>query len=168
MRKLLIFATTLIIGAASFVSLAATPAYAQVDTSDGIDVCDFIRPICNALGIDPSDTGGTNETAQRFVAARLQLFISLIFVGIIILAVFIIIRAGVKYIQSQGDEGKIQEAQKAIKSVFIGIAVLFVGILGIVLVLAFFGGVGLLSPGGTGDNNDGCRFENGILVCPSG
>lgn len=62
----------------------------------------------------------------------------LIFPGLIIFGIFIIIRAAVKMITSQGDESKIQESAKMIKGVFIGIIILFVGIVGMVLFLAFF------------------------------
>lgn len=127
------------------------PAFAQETggqiTPDGatgtIGICTFIGPICTALGITGS-TDAAGQTAINLTTTRISQVVSLIFIGIIILSVFIIIQAGVKYIQSQGDEGKIGEAQKAIKNVFIGIAVLFVGVIGIILVLAFFNGTGLL------------------------
>ncbi len=108
-----------------------------------IGICTFIGPICNALGINSAE----NATGQviGFTQTRLQQIVSLLFIGIIIISVFIIVQAGVKYIQSQGEEGKIAEAQKAIRSVFIGIAVLFVGIIGLILVLAFFNASGLVA-----------------------
>ena len=120
-----------------------TPVFAQFDLSNGIGICGFIGPICDAFGT-PDDGTVTAIEAQNFLSNRLNLVISFVFIGIILIAVYIIIRAGVKYIQSQGDEGKIGEAQKAIKSVFIGIGLLFVGIVGIVLVLAFFNATGFL------------------------
>lgn len=130
------------------VGLFVTPGVVQASgTSLGegkVGVCTFIAPICNALGINTDNPG---QVATTTVRGWINLGITLLFIGIILIAVFIIVQAAIKYIQSQGDEGKIAEAQKAIKSVFIGIALLFVGIIGIVLVLAFFNAGGLITPG---------------------
>jgi len=83
------------------------------------------------------------KSAIDAIVALVRLALQLVFIGIIIISIYIIIRAALKYIRSEGDESKIQEAQKAIKSVFIGIAALFIGIIGIVIILAFFNaGVG--------------------------
>ena len=133
-----------------FVSPVGVSAQQGEDLGTGrVGVCTFIGPICNALGINSGDPG---QTAATTVRGWVNLGITLLFIGIILIAVFIIVQAAVKYIQSQGDEGKIAEAQKAIKSVFIGIALLFVGIIGIVLVLAFFSATNFL---GGGDNESG-------------
>jgi NADH:ubiquinone oxidoreductase subunit 6 (subunit J) len=130
-----------------------------------VSICTFIGPICRAIGIDDQATNAS-EAAGNFVRQRAQLVLSLVFVGIILLAVVIIIQNGIKYIQSQGNEGQIKDATKAIKSVFIGIGILFVGIAGIILVLAFFGGLGFL----TQDPNRGeCTLDptTGVLTCPN-
>lgn len=134
-----------------FVTPMAVAAQEQgSDLGSGkVGVCTFIGPICNALGINNDNPG---QIATNTVRGWVNLGITLLFIGIILIAVFIIVQAAIKYIQSQGDEGKIAEAQKAIKSVFIGIALLFVGIIGIVLVLAFFSATNFL---GGGDNNEG-------------
>lgn len=68
----------------------------------------------------------------------IRFLLSAVFVVIIIISIYIIIKSALKYIQSEGDEKKIGEASKAIKAVFIGIAALFIGIIGIIIVLAFF------------------------------
>jgi amino acid permease len=160
---------TLVLAVILFASAFAMPVYAQsnngLDTSKGIGVCTFIKPICDAIGI--SNTGSNaGEIAQNFVRDRLSLIVSLVFIAIILISVFIIIRAAITYIQSQGEEGKIQKAQKAIKSVFIGIGVLFVGIIGLILVLVFFNGLGFLNPGG---NTQNCGFgADGVFRCGSG
>lgn len=71
---------------------------------------------------------------------------SLIFVLIIAVAIYVIIKSSVKYITSEGDAAKVQEAQKAIKTVFMGVAALIVGIIGIVVLLVFFQSSGALNP----------------------
>ncbi len=116
----------------------------------GVNICTFIGPLCTALNIDPENPTGAGDAALTFVRSRGELILSLVFIGIILLSVVIIIQAGVKYIQSQGDETKIQESTKAIKSVFIGIGVLIVGIAGLILVLVFFNATGFLTSSGTG------------------
>ncbi len=145
----------------------ALPVSASGSTfSNGVGVCSFIGPICAAIGITNDSGTNAGTIAQTFVRDRLSLIISLVFIAIILISVFIIIRAAITYIQSQGEEGKIAEAQKAIKSVFIGIGVLFVGIIGLVLVLVFFNGTGLLSPGGQSNT---CGFNaEGIFTCGTG
>jgi magnesium-transporting ATPase (P-type) len=114
----------------------AAPISAQ--PSQGNNLCSVFPVLCNAISGNP---GTINEGESRnFLFDRVNIVVSLIFVGIIFVAVTIIIRAGVKYIQSQGNAGQMEEAQKAIRNVFIGIGLLFIGIIGIILVLAFFGG----------------------------
>lgn len=139
----------------------------ELDSTDGISVCDFIGPICNAIGITGAEGEGAGPIAQKFLRDRLNLGLSLLFIGIILISVFIIVQAGIKYIQSQGDEGKIQDAQKSIRSVFLGIGLLFVGVIGIVLVLVVFNGLGLLAPGGT-DQDCGFNADTGVFECGAG
>jgi len=127
-----------------------------------VNICTFIGPICTALGINlenPSEGGGA--AAINFLRSRGELILSLVFIGIILLSVVIIIQAGVKYIQSQGDEGKIAESTKAIKSVFIGIGVLIVGIAGLILVLVFFNASGLLDS----DTSSGATEQSCVNDC---
>jgi hypothetical protein len=126
-----------------------------------VGLCDFIGPICDALGITSSENAGS--AAIDFVKSRGELILSLVFIGIILLSVVIIIQAGVKYIQSQGDEGKIAESTKAIKSVFIGIGVLIVGIAGLILVLVFFNATGFLKT----DEADETTLQGCVSKCVS-
>lgn len=99
-----------------------------------------IFPFIQNLGFGAGSLCGVvdGEPAVTAAVSLVRLALQLIFIGIIIISIYIIIRAAVKYIRSEGDDTKIQEAQKAIKSVFIGIAALFIGIIGIVIILAFF------------------------------
>lgn len=144
---------------------AAQPPAAPTTNEGGLNLCTYIRPICNALGIDVEDPANqAKDGVSSFIGQRAQLLLSLIFIGIVMIAVYIIITNGIKYIQSQGDEGKIKEAQKAIKTVFIGIAVLFIGIAGLVLVLVALNATNLLN-----QQNEGCKIDplTGIVNCPN-
>jgi uncharacterized membrane protein YidH (DUF202 family) len=132
----------------------------DLDSSEVNLIC-RIFPFLDNLGFVNSTLcgeGDGSETAAT-VADYVQLALSLIFVAIVIIAIYIIIKAAIKYIRSEGDEDKIQEAQKAIKSVFVGIAALFVGIIGLVLVLAFFQATGAIDD----PNAEGNQINNPVL-----
>ena len=135
-KKILIGVTIALVSFMPVMITAAEPVSAQVG------VCTFIQPLCDALGIGGNNSG---DVAVGLAARWFNLAITIIFTAIILIAVYVIVTNAIKYMQSQGDETKIGEAQKAIKSVFIGIALMFVGLVGIVLVLAFFGGNNLLN-----------------------
>jgi uncharacterized membrane protein YidH (DUF202 family) len=156
MRQLSLKLTIVLVTLFSFLSPVAIQAGntggGPIQPGANLGLCTFIGPICTALGLSDKSADEAKEGALGFATERIQQVVSLIFIGIIVISVFIIVQAGVKYIQSQGEEGKIAEAQKAIRSVFVGIAILFVGIIGLILVLAFFGGTGLLGSGNTIDD----------------
>jgi hypothetical protein len=76
--------------------------------------------------------------SASYVTARVAFALYLMLGGVILVAVVYAIMAAYKYIQSQGDPGKIGEAQKAIKAIFFGVGALAVGVVGIVLVTVFF------------------------------
>lgn len=101
------------------------------------DIFPFLQDLTFAKGL----CGNVEAEGQGAVDAAVSLAgiaVSLIFVGIIAIAIFVIIKAAVKYIQSEGDESKVEEATKAIKNVFIGIGALIIGIIGLVIILALF------------------------------
>jgi len=129
----LLMAILLIFPLASTITAPANQVHANI-------ICDVFPFINNvgALGINSVCNGGKTGTVVTRTKDLIIFALNLIFVGLIIIAVFIIIRSAIKYIQSEGNESKIQEAQKAIKAVFVGIAVLIVGIVGIFIILAFF------------------------------
>jgi uncharacterized membrane protein YidH (DUF202 family) len=128
------------------------------------DIFPFLNSV-GAFGIADSICG-TPDASDLTTAGQLVRFaLSLIFVAIIAISIYVIIRAALKYIRSEGDPGKVEEAQKAIKNVFIGIGALFVGIIGIVIILAFFQAGGALSTETEvpGDQNSGLEnFLDGL------
>ena len=82
--------------------------------------------------------GDEGEDTASFVTARVRTGLYIALGLIVLVAVVYSLIAAFKYIQSQGDPGKIEEAQKAIKAIFFGIAAMFIAIVGIVLVFVFF------------------------------
>lgn len=91
-----------------------------------------ITDIFGLLGVGGSGAAG-------FVTSRIQLGLVLALGAVVLISVVYAILAAFKYIQSQGDSGKIEEAQKAIKAIFFGIAAMLIAVVGIVLVFVFFG-----------------------------
>ncbi len=93
------------------------------------------RQITDLFGLLGDEGSGTSE----FVSSRVRMLL-LLGLGVLVLAAVIYAAmAAFKYIQSQGDPGKIEEAGKAVKAIFTGLAVLMVAIVGIILVFVFFG-----------------------------
>ncbi len=75
------------------------------------------------------------EYIQNFSPfSYIALVLNILFVAVTILWVALVIKAGVDYIRSQGDEGAITGANKQIGSVFASISILFVSFLLIILV----------------------------------
>ncbi len=115
----------------TFFMIYTTKSYAQ-------GVCEFLPCGPDGLLPAPGDPIPTGLAFARYGAG-------LIFTGFVIVGVGLIVRSGVKIIQSQGDEAKVEEAAKAIKGVFIGIGMLFLGIIGIVVLLAIFSNASFLN-----------------------
>lgn len=84
-------------------------------------------------------TGPDGSGSAQFVTSRVQLALVIALGIVVLIAVVYAIMAAIKYIQSQGDSGKIEEAQKSITAIFMGIAAMLLAIVGIVLVFVFFG-----------------------------
>ncbi len=124
------------------------------------------KQITDLFGLLGDEGSGTSE----FVSSRVRMLL-LLGLGVLVLAAVIYAAmAAFKYIQSQGDPGKIEEAGKAVKAIFTGLAVLMVAIVGIVLVFVFFGaglfGTSTYQTCVSAANSQGCiacNAENGGL-----
>ena len=108
----------------------------------------FTASLCGETG-----TGGAFDAVNTGVT-YLRFGFSLVFVGIIAVAIFIIIKAALNYIRSEGDNEKVEQATKSIRNVFIGIGALLVGIIGLVIILAVFQSSSGVNPLDTGDLPD--------------
>lgn len=85
------------------------------------------------------DTPGDDTSAVSNIDTWAEFAAGLVFVGFIIFGVLILIKASLKIIQSEGDEGKVQEGMIAIRSVMIAVSMLIAGIIGLILLLGVFG-----------------------------
>lgn len=99
-------------------------------------LCDF-GPCINEDDIGEGDD--LEENVNSTIENTVRLGVSLVFVGIIALGFFYVIKAAVKIIRGEGDSGEIEKGLTSIKSVYIGVALIFAGILGIVIVTGVFG-----------------------------
>ncbi len=144
-RKLLV-ATAI---ALATLTINPIPVHAQTTGSVVCDIFPFIKNI-GAFGIDSVCSGKADAVPDKTTLAQqavnlARLGASFIFIAIIVVAVYIVIKAAIKYIRSEGDKDKIESAQKAIKSVFVGLIALFVGVIGLVLILVLFEATGALT-----------------------
>lgn len=91
--------------------------------------------ICGILGCDVV-TPGDNFLFE--IGNIVRTLLSLTFAAIIAYGIFIIIKAVIKIITSEGDAGKYESGLKSIKGVYLGIIMIFVGLIGMVIIFALF------------------------------
>ncbi len=99
---------------------------------------DFFQEILGGairLSLIPSGPPGTTT---NFIINLLTNGLILMFTIVIVIAIVYAVLAGLKYIQSQGESDKVEEAQNALKSVFIGVLVVFVGVVIVVVIAGIF------------------------------
>ena len=77
--------------------------------------------------------------SSEYISSRVQFVLVIALGGIVLVAVVYAMIAAFKYVSSQGEAGKMEDAQKSIKAIFIGIAAMIIAIVGIILVFAIFG-----------------------------
>lgn len=93
---------------------------------------------CGLLGCDIIGGQGNVDAIVGSTGGLIRLGFSLIFVVIIVIGIAMIVKAAFTIIRSEGDSSKIEEGYKTLKGVWIGVGLIFVGIIGVVVVLAFF------------------------------
>lgn len=131
--KIKMFAVSLLTFAAVLASGPIVRVHAQ------FDACDFFP--CGQVNDGNDITGdGVSTQIEDWIVFGLRA----VFLVFILLGAYIIIKGAISYLKSQGDEGKIEEGTKAIKSVFIGVGILIIGIVGILILLVLTGGLDLL------------------------
>jgi len=76
--------------------------------------------------------------ASKYIGERAQLALFMVLGGLVLISVIYALLAAFKYIRSEGNPDKMEDAQKSIKAIFFGIAAMIIAIVGIVLVFAVF------------------------------
>lgn len=73
------------------------------------------------------------------VGGLIRTGVTLIFALIIVYGIFMVIKASLRIIRSEGDPTKVQEGFSIVKGVMLGFIIIFIGIIGMVVVIYFFG-----------------------------
>lgn len=81
---------------------------------------------------------GPPGTRVSYILDLLTNGIVLLFVAVIVLAIVFSALAGIKFIRSQGESEKVDEAQNALKNVLIGVATVFIGVIGVIIITGVF------------------------------
>lgn len=87
------------------------------------------------LSLVPTGPAGTTV---NYVLDLITNGLVLLFVGVILIAIVYAAMAGIKFIRSQGEADKVDEAQNAIKNVLIGVASVFLGVIGVIVITGVF------------------------------
>ncbi len=98
----------------------------------------------NITGGGGAPTGGNTK-----LETILQVGISYLYIGAIVLALFFLIWGGISWITSEGDKQKLAQARQKIVFAIIGLVIAFLAFLIINIISNFFG-VNLLTPTGGG------------------
>lgn len=105
-------------------------------------MAEFLKEIVDGvirLNIIPQ--GGPGTTVLFIINVTRNALI-LLFAVIILVAIFYTASAGLKYIRSEGESDKIEEAQNALRAVFIGILATFIGVIGVFVITGIFSNQG--------------------------
>ena len=110
-------------------------------------VTSFVAPLSVSAQILPKGLEPVAKTGEELgknpaqtTYNIVQSAMTVLFIAVFIVAVFYTFMAAIKYIRSEGNEQKVEEAKNAIKAVLFGVAAMFVAIVGILLINAIFGG----------------------------
>lgn len=114
-----------------FALISPVPVFAATNNSSA---CGLLP--CN---IYDNSAFPINENLNLKVSDLIKVGLGAVFVLILIYGIFLIIKAALTIIRSEGDEAKIQEGSGAVRAVFLGIGIIFIGIIGLVILIAFFG-----------------------------
>jgi len=98
----------------------------------------FISNIMTEMGIDP---GGkiNSDILEGYLNDRVRIALTFLFVVVFIVAIVFSALAGIKFMSSQGDSGKLEESKGAVKAILMGFAAMLVAIIGIFIVLWLLG-----------------------------
>jgi hypothetical protein len=100
--------------------------------------------VCGLLPCDQYDQDQITNINQT-VEDLLKYGLSAIFVGILILGVYQIVKAVLKIIRSEGKQEDLEGGYNILKGVWVGIGLFFVGVIGLVIVLAVLDSGGIVS-----------------------
>jgi len=107
------------------------PIYAATESGW---IPDWIYKIITGFGFQGEGT--PNPIGQ--VRTRVQWGITLLFVGVFVVAIVYSALAAIKFISSQGDSSKLEESKAAVKAILMGFAAMLIAIVGIFIIVWVF------------------------------
>jgi heme/copper-type cytochrome/quinol oxidase subunit 2 len=146
-----------------FPLISTHPVYASGSRDSKYIICEIFPFLDNIVYVNNALCAGDTTAGKSAVSDLLNLAkfaLSFIFVGIIAVAVYVVVKASIRYIRSEGNEEEVQAAQKAIKQVFAGIAALFIGLIGLVIILSLFNATGAINDKNEVDPNNVPLIKN--------
>jgi len=94
----------------------------------------YIQEIIDAVLPNP-ETG-----PAPYIEARVRYGLTILFVVVFLVAIVFSAMAAIKFMSSQGDASKLEESREAVKAVLMGFAAMLLAIVGVLVVVWFFGG----------------------------
>ena len=82
---------------------------------------------------------GAGHTPSTYVNNRVKSGLTMLFVGVFIVAIVYSALAAIKFISSQGDSSKLEQSKAAVKAILMGFAAMLVAIIGIFVILWVLG-----------------------------
>lgn len=80
-----------------------------------------------------------DQVAHFSILSYVGVLLTLVFIAVLLLWVYLVLKSSVEVMRSQGDEGAIEGSKKRITNVLVSISILFAFLIGITLVGSFFG-----------------------------
>lgn len=114
----------------------------RASSADSFTFCD-IFPCPGPLN---PDQGASEDAVNNTVEEYVRFGLSITFTLIVIYGIFLVVKAAFTIIRAEANADKVQEGFAGIKAVMIGIAVIFIGLIGLIVVVALFNGSGIFSP----------------------
>lgn len=100
---------------------------------------------CDLFPCDQVETGEGSLAERGTLGPYLSFGASMVFTLFIVFGIFIIIKAVVTIVRGEGSEESLEAGTKSMKSVFIGVVMLFLGIIGLLLITTLFGAQGIFT-----------------------
>lgn len=149
MKKLLSTFLVMAVTVVAMFSGMSTVSAQKADATSSVCIWGGIPILKDLCGNQTASGLATNPGTMIVGVAKIIL--TVFFVLVIAVAIFYIMKAALKYIRSEGDEKKVEQGKQAIKSILMGVAAVFVGVIGIVFILIVFNATGV--NGGDPANN---------------
>jgi len=80
------------------------------------------------------------DDENKYINSRVQLGLTVLFVVVFLVAIVYSALAGIKFITSQGESGKLEESKNAVKAILMGFGAMIIAIIGLFVIVVLLGG----------------------------